>query len=302
MGDMLLWILAGTGLLFVLGWCAIQCAEASQGAMQDVADRFGGRVSRASGNDTRGAELTVSGIPVDLVVAPGGWRRPARMEVTFHARLPGNFLVLPESLLQSEHRLFGTFHPPLSDPEFDARFVVRGQPRDWVADVLDPDTRARLVSVTALVERSAEDGRVSWEAGPRGMTLTCHGALFEDANRLVCLVLLAETLFLRLQAVAPLFAELPDRRIDPTAGTCPVCAGALTGFVRRCGKCRTPHHDECWSYMGACGMYACACTRSELQLLEGREDVDLPAETACEEPDPGLSVLAQEEAPPAAAG
>jgi hypothetical protein len=24
-----------------------------------------------------------------------------------------------------------------------------------------------------------------------------------------------------------------------------------------CGKCRTPHHEECWSYVGQCSTYGC---------------------------------------------
>jgi hypothetical protein len=40
-------------------------------------------------------------------------------------------------------------------------------------------------------------------------------------------------------------------------GDCPVCAHPIVEEATRCAKCRTPHHTDCWEYLGACAMYAC---------------------------------------------
>ena len=67
-------------------------------------------------------------------------------------------------------------------------------------------------------------------------------------------------------------AELatPDRPAVPTdphrppvtpvaAGTCPICQTALGTEPRHhCEKCDTPHHAECWTEIGGCGIYGCA--------------------------------------------
>jgi hypothetical protein len=44
--------------------------------------------------------------------------------------------------------------------------------------------------------------------------------------------------------------------------SCPVCGTTLAGLTVRCESCRTPHHGECWDYMGRCSTYACKGRRS----------------------------------------
>lgn len=45
--------------------------------------------------------------------------------------------------------------------------------------------------------------------------------------------------------------------VDATAGDCQVCGEKMVDRVVYCGKCRTPHHEECWSYIGTCSTYGC---------------------------------------------
>jgi hypothetical protein len=40
-------------------------------------------------------------------------------------------------------------------------------------------------------------------------------------------------------------------------GHCLVCGGVLASGVVRCASCRTPHHAECWRWIGECSTYAC---------------------------------------------
>lgn len=40
-------------------------------------------------------------------------------------------------------------------------------------------------------------------------------------------------------------------------GVCLVCGGVLASDVVRCASCRTPHHAECWRWIGECATYAC---------------------------------------------
>ena len=46
-----------------------------------------------------------------------------------------------------------------------------------------------------------------------------------------------------------------------SGGECPVCGTVMAASVR-CEACRTPHHSECWQYMGRCSTYACKGTRA----------------------------------------
>jgi hypothetical protein len=46
-------------------------------------------------------------------------------------------------------------------------------------------------------------------------------------------------------------------RVDPGA-RCLVCGTPfLQGRIVRCGRCRTPHHLECWGFNRRCSVYAC---------------------------------------------
>jgi hypothetical protein len=38
---------------------------------------------------------------------------------------------------------------------------------------------------------------------------------------------------------------------------CGVCGDKTIGGIVLCSRCKTPHHKECWEYMGGCSLYAC---------------------------------------------
>ena len=45
--------------------------------------------------------------------------------------------------------------------------------------------------------------------------------------------------------------------LESAAGRCPVCAEGLGSQTVQCAQCQTPHHADCWSYVGHCSTYAC---------------------------------------------
>ena len=56
---------------------------------------------------------------------------------------------------------------------------------------------------------------------------------------------------------------------------CPVCRAEATGTLALCSQCETPHHPECWEFVGGCAVFACGETRaraieaSQLELGPG---------------------------------
>lgn len=48
-------------------------------------------------------------------------------------------------------------------------------------------------------------------------------------------------------------------------GTCQVCGEGMVQNVVRCRRCRTPHHRECWKYIGRCTTFGCG----EKRAVEG---------------------------------
>ncbi len=51
--------------------------------------------------------------------------------------------------------------------------------------------------------------------------------------------------------------EAAPLKVDAQAGDCQVCGERMESRVVFCAKCRTPHHEECWSYVGTCSTYGC---------------------------------------------
>lgn len=71
-------------------------------------------------------------------------------------------------------------------------------------------------------------------------------------------------LFPPVSWVEPEFLELVESRleVDP-ALPCRVCGEPLGGQpVVVCGSCATPHHADCFEYVGVCAVYGCGATSS----------------------------------------
>jgi hypothetical protein len=63
----------------------------------------------------------------------------------------------------------------------------------------------------------------------------------------------------------PAVPENASMKLDASAGDCQVCLEKMNSRVVYCAQCRTPHHEECWSYMGMCSTYGCREIRFERQ-------------------------------------
>lgn len=51
--------------------------------------------------------------------------------------------------------------------------------------------------------------------------------------------------------------EAAVMKMETAEGECQVCGEKMESRVVFCAKCRTPHHEECWSYVGQCSTFAC---------------------------------------------
>jgi hypothetical protein len=47
----------------------------------------------------------------------------------------------------------------------------------------------------------------------------------------------------------------PDEDAGPPI--CKVCGETINDDVIFCASCNTPHHRDCWEYVGACSIYGC---------------------------------------------
>lgn len=57
---------------------------------------------------------------------------------------------------------------------------------------------------------------------------------------------------------------------------CQICGEQVTQAPVFCSSCKTPHHEDCWSYYGACSTYGCGQTKfrrakRKVKVTEGRK-------------------------------
>jgi hypothetical protein len=68
---------------------------------------------------------------------------------------------------------------------------------------------------------------------------------------------LAPTSMVQVTATRDLTPEGADDQEDEATVSCQVCGDPVTGHVHRCERCGTPHHDDCWRYIGHCSTFGC---------------------------------------------
>jgi hypothetical protein len=68
--------------------------------------------------------------------------------------------------------------------------------------------------------------------------------------------LAAEELVGLVQSLPPAGIELGERS-ERAAGLCPICTTPLRDPIVRCKRCSSPHHQDCWQYLGRCATYGC---------------------------------------------
>lgn len=170
---------------------------------------------------TAGFARLVSKPPFDLLVNAGGWNP-----------------VVPE------------------DKRLDAGFMMFASTPKMLPELEDP-------------KRSAAFFALSQELGgfPVGITFgrsilqvekVCFSERPQDQLRLIYRVIDLLEVLVGIPArkegeIAP-GAPPP---IDISGATCQVCLHPLAVRVVYCDGCVTPHHKECWDYLGGCSTYAC---------------------------------------------
>jgi len=165
----------------------------------------------------------------------------------------------------------GSSYPPLrmssadiklGDGMFDAMHVIRTDDAALARSILGDGLRELLSKLRAI----GNGGRVRFDLFPYKLQLqkeemlTDYGSLFEFTRQ--SLAALAEVKAgLSAQAGVQFFDDVPPA---PEKPVCPVCGAAITAGKATCVRCRTPHHQECWTYFGACSMFACGERRFAL--------------------------------------
>lgn len=241
------------GVLLVIALAIQSATRRRQENLRAVAERWGGRVVPGAFLQAPRLELPVDGLPGSLTYYGGSKNHPPYTRLEVQHAFPGRLHVAPEGLWAGLKKLFGGEDLHLGDPRFDQAFLVQGAPAEWVREVLDADTRARL-------HRLHELGR-AWSGGVRvdvtatGLRLSVPRNLVDQREHLLAFVEEGLALVRRLRGGRA--GPRVEVREVLDQGRCPVCADAIQEAPRRCGGCGTAHHRECWEFLGGCAILGC---------------------------------------------
>ncbi len=232
------------GFVALLAYLLRRKPESQTDPLQIVADELGGEVLRSQEQGLRFVRFERRGIP---------------HLVCFY--LHGVWITSLEACTPSEHYLDllsrGSDRLPpdppgsLSVEPNDADFRIRSDAPDWARGLLAGGLR-----------RFAQDFTRAALA-PIHVRLTRNRLILEAEVQLlavgvVSLARAMDRLIELLQEYAhPAGIEILESKSGEEGGVCQVCSASLDGRVVRCRVCRTPHHEDCWEYMGRCSTYGC---------------------------------------------
>lgn len=166
---------------------------------------------------------------------------------------PGQLRILKDGFGQRFAKLFGAQDLTVGDPSFDSDFVVKATPPAVAFQVFRPERRAEAVRAVRRIE-GYENPTVDLD--PQQLCVKVDQYFRDEADMMALIAAAREFAACVLASARPTGIVMGEVRVS-TEGACPVCGTAMFSATVRCELCRTPHHSECWQYMGRCSTYAC---------------------------------------------
>lgn len=190
------------------------------------------------------------GLEAEVWRDPEGWRFTIR---------PSRGLAGKMTLCQAGAPLFPDIdlgpaaEVEVGDATFDAIYLIRSKPGSFAKAVLSPE-------LIAEIRRFGRRGDIAALAGPSMIALRFAG-IGEDEDGEFDRFLELGFRFARAVLALPEAAPPPPDRVASGAmslrGSCAMCGAAFRSPPLSCSRCATPHHRDCWEFLGRCAVYAC---------------------------------------------
>lgn len=176
--------------------------------------------------------------------------------------------VLPRSLSGRLRKMLGMNRFSSGEREFDqewtvlasdvpkARQFLSPEVRQWITALALPqelgETYLRVASGELLLRQEYVHVIAPGATPPPSSVHTADRKAIDD---LITAALAIYVIALREPLAGITFTD--EVEIDPAAPNCLVCGEAIAGSEVMCQSCRTPHHRDCWHYVGGCSVFGC---------------------------------------------
>jgi hypothetical protein len=236
-------------------------------AYRHLAERYRGRYESRGLADSPIVIFSHRGAMVRVGLAPNVPGQPPQIPKTrvvarFANGIPFRMELAPVCRPSPPQAPKGTRPVRLGDPEFDRDYSVQANDLEMTRDFLDPAVRkgignlhdtappgGMLVSINpermlVQVDRNlgAQSEALAWVVQE---SLALHDALLEAVSR-------------RMKQGIDIVERPGPPDVDAGPAVCKVCGEPVSdGDVIVCALCNTPHHQDCWEYVGGCSIYGC---------------------------------------------
>ena len=273
------------GILFALGflilsvYCAIRFSTAAGNwltggryrAYRQLAQNYRGRYENRGFNDPPTVSFSHNGSSVRVGLAPqvpGQTNRPrTRVVARFHQGLPFRMELAPVMRPAPPQPPKGTRLVRVGDQEFDRGFVAQANDVEMARAFLTPAVRWSLFNI----QRLAPPGGMLLSINPERLLLQVDRNLAQNSASLIQAV--HETLLIhdglqtgvasRLSVGISILSDGRDDSDADVATICQVCGEPVSEPLVLCLRCKTPHHQDCWEFVGSCAIYGCGGKNSE---------------------------------------
>ncbi|WP_165227291.1 RING finger protein [Aquisphaera insulae] len=237
-------------------------------AYRQLAARYQGRYESRGLSDPPTVSFTHHGTLVRVGLAPtipGQSSIPrTRVVARFPRGIPFRLELAPVSRPAPAQAPKGTRLVRSGSSLFDHDFLVQANDAEMARDFLNEDVREAIGTISRLVHQ----GGMLVSINPERLLVQVDRNLGQTGEALIRAVREALVIHDGLQqGVRRRMSEgisIVNAGTDEQADGPPLCkvcgepieedAGAVA-----CTKCETPHHRDCWEYVGSCSIYGCGC-------------------------------------------
>lgn len=189
---------------------------------------------------------------------PGSKPGRTRVVLDVWGRSPGTFHIVPAGFGRAFLKMLGDQDLRTGDPAFDAAFIVKAMPEATAAKLFSPEARRQTIG---SFNRIRGHSHPTIDLDPYCLTVQVRESLLSEGDLIALVKTVQEFSDYLIGAIPSGDIQFGEMRTSSDSA-CPVCGSPLLHDIVHCEACRTPHHLQCWDYMGRCSTYACKGKRS----------------------------------------
>jgi hypothetical protein len=236
-------------------------------AYRQLAARYHGRYESRGLSDPPTVSFSHNGSAVRVGLAPTIAGQPGQIPRTrvvarFRRGIPFRMELAPVARPVPPQPPKGTRPVKIGDSEFDHSFVVQANDAEMARDFLSAGARKTL----AALQRGVHAGGMLISINPerilvqidRNLAVSSEALAWMVREALVLHDWLLEGVFQRIDQGIAIVDTTGAWEEDSGPATCKVCGEPVfDDQVIVCSVCNTPHHRDCWEYVGGCSIYGC---------------------------------------------